>query len=425
MYCGSCLHDNALAAALSRIGVDVQLIPMYTPIRTDEKDVSVDRVFFGGINVYLQQKIPLFRHLPAALDRVLDHPRLIRWAMSRYVQTSAKQLGDLTISMLQGTAGHQRKEVNRLCDWLSKSVRPDLINMSNVLIAGCAPALKSALGVPLLVTLQGDDVFLDELPPSYREKALEEIRRLSDSIDGFLVQSQYYAEYMSDYLKIDRKKIHRVKLGLATTEFASSLAADSDGKKSAGPTVGYLARIAPEKGLHILCDAFVRIRQRPETADAQLLVAGWLGEQHRAYAQAAFKKLEDAGCGHAFRYEGEVDRNQKIEFFRRIDVLSVPTVYHEPKGLYVLEALAAGVPVVQPRHGAFPELLESTGGGRLVRPDDPEELAGAIQELLTDSSLRRELGQKGRQVVHEQFNAEAMARSTMEAYQKFLPRAAT
>lgn len=428
MYCGSCLNDNALAAALTRMGVDVQLIPTYTPIRTDETDVSTDRIFLGGINVFLQQKSALFRRLPSGLTRLLNHPRLIRWVASRHVRTEAKLLGELALSMLQGTAGHQRKEVERLCDWLAESLQPDLINLTNMLISGFAPTLKASLNVPLLVTLQGDDVFLDQLSEPYRSAALKEIGRLVEHVDGFLVHSQYYADHMSAYLGIPRDRIHQVKLGINTADFQAleddhGRTESEPGRPASRPTIGFLARLAPEKGLHVLCDALIRLRQRPETADTQLRVAGWLGEEHRAYAQSAFDQLDAAGCGEAYRYEGEVDRQQKIELLRQIDVLCVPTTYREPKGLYVLEALAAGVPVVQPDHGAFPELLQATGGGRLVRPDDPEHLADVLFELLTNKPLRHDLGQRGRQAVFQEFNAEAMARSVLDVYQRFLPGA--
>ena len=119
MYCGSCLHDNTLARELIRQGVDVQLVPLYTPIQTDEQDVTIDQVFFGGMNVYLQQHVGLFRRLPKWLDRVLDRPGLLRWIGSRGMETSAEQLGELTVSMLRGSAGFQRKEVQRLCQWLA------------------------------------------------------------------------------------------------------------------------------------------------------------------------------------------------------------------------------------------------------------------------------------------------------------------
>ena len=162
MFCGSCLHDNALAKALHTDGWDVMLVPFYTPIRTDEQDVSVDQVFFGGINVYLQQKIPFFRYLPSLFDRVLDNPKLIRRVTKNAIETDAKMLGSLALSMLKGAQGNQRKEVQRVCKWLVGE-QPDLIVISNILVAGFVPALKMQLDVPVLVTLQGDDLFLDGL----------------------------------------------------------------------------------------------------------------------------------------------------------------------------------------------------------------------------------------------------------------------
>ena len=261
MYCGSCMHDNSLARGLTKLGVDIQLIPTYTPIRTDEENVSVDRVFFGGINVFLQQKIPLFRYLPALFDRFLDRPKMLRWATSRGMKISAKELGSMTVSMLRGRSGYQRKEVRRLRDWLLRSARPDLINLSNMLIAGCVPALKEALGVPVLATLQGDDIFLDDLVEPYRSQALTELYRLQGSFDGFVVNSRYYAEYMSSYLRIPIEKFRIVPLGLDTHDFEQFLPRPelrhtelAETGSAPTQTIGYLARLAPEKGLHVLVE---------------------------------------------------------------------------------------------------------------------------------------------------------------------------
>jgi glycosyltransferase involved in cell wall biosynthesis len=426
MYCGSCMHDNTLARALAKLDVDVQLIPTYTPIRTDEEDVSVDRVFFGGISVFLEQKIPLFRYMPAMFDRLLDQPWLIRWATSRGIETSAKELGALTVSMLRGTSGFQRKEVRKLCDWLAKSVRPDLINLSNMLIGGCVPALKKKLRVPILATLQGDDIFLEELPEPYKSRALAEIRRLVTDVDGFIVYSRYYADFMADYFAIPPEKIHITPLGIDTRDFQEFLpgnnpsVANPSNLPSRPPTIGYLARLSPEKGLHVLVDAFIELRRHTGMENAQLRIAGWLGQSNRKYAEAQFEKLRAAGLSDAFHYAGSVDRHGKIEFLKHIDLLSVPTVYREPKGLFVLEALAAGVPVVQPDHGAFPELLAALQGGRLVRPNDPRHLAETLRDLLSDAAARKTLGVQGRDVVHSHFNADSMASAVLNVLGRFL-----
>ncbi len=413
MYCGSCMHDNTLVRELARRGVDVQLIPTYTPIRTDEESVAQERIFFGGVNVYLQHKLPWLRWIPG-LARLLDRPGLLRWAASRGVKTNAHDLGALTVDMLRGSDGVLGNEVQKLCRWLADEVRPNLIVLSNVLIGGCIPAIKAATGATIVVTLQGDDVFLEELPEPYKTTALREIQRLVTYAEGFIVNSNYYADFMSGYLGIDRRRFRVVPLGIDTSSFErpGSRVRPTDRL----PTVGYLARIAPEKGFHLLVDAFLLLRQMPQMSHARLRIAGWLGENNRQYADEQFARLGTAGLQDAFEYVGAVDRQTKVEFLESIDVFSVPTTYREPKGLFVLEALAAGVPVVQPNHGAFPELLADVGGGLLVAPHDAMSLAGKLHELLTDDVRRKELGEAARSQVFERRNARVMADKTLEAF---------
>ena len=415
MYCGSCMRDNTLAAALRSLDVDVQLIPTYTPIRTDEDNVSVDHIAYGGINVYLQQRFALFRWLPAWMDGWIDRPWVINRFVDGNIETDASHLGDLAVSMLRGTHGYQRKEVRKLVAWLKSEVQPDLINLSNMLIGGCIPALQEALNIPILVTLQGDDIFLDELPEPQKSQAFEEIRQLVQHVDGFIVFSQFYAEYMGEYFGIPADKFHIVPLGIDTRDFQAE-----PPLVERVPTVGYLARLAPEKGLHRLVDAFLLLREHHGMDDAHLLIAGWLGGSNKAYAQEQFHRLESAGLAASFEYVGEVDRQGKLDFLHNIDVLSVPTVYHDPKGLFALEALAAGVPVVLPEHGAFTELVTATAGGQLVRPGDAEHLADTLFELLLDRGRCRDLGRTGRDIVHAKFNAQSAARATLDVYQQFL-----
>lgn len=421
MFCGSCLHDNTLARAMIRLGADVQLLPTYTPIRTDEPDASLGQVFFGGINVYLEQKIPLFGSLPSWLTSWLDKPGLIRWATGRAVQTDASVLGALSVSMLQGELGRQKREFHKLCDWLSSQPRPDVICLTNILIGGGIPLLKQKLGSPVVVTLQGDDIFLESLPAPYREQALAEIRRLVPHVDGFLVNSHYYARFMSDYLSIPADRIQVIPLGIDTGDFAD--ATNHLQRDPQRPTIGYLARVAPEKGLHVLIDAFIALRQRPGHDNVRLKIAGWLGEHRRSYLDEQFQKLRQADLVGQCEYVGELDRRGKVEFLQQLDLFSVPTTYREPKGLFVLEALAAGVPVVQPDHGAFPEVLRQLGGGILVPPESPAALADALQQLIADPVRCRELGSIGRESVLTRANAQVMAKATLAYFERLPNRA--
>jgi glycosyltransferase involved in cell wall biosynthesis len=419
MFCGSCMHDNALSRALSEQGWNIQLVPMYTPIRTDEKDFSVDQVLFGGINVYLQQRIPLLRYLPAFLDRFLDSPRLIRRVTSKAFETDARMLGRLTYSMLLGSEGNQRKEVKMVCRWL-KASKPDLIIFSNILVGGCIEDIKHELDVPVLVTLQGDDVFLESLSEPYRTKCIDRIKQIAGRVDGFIVQSEFFRGYMSDYFSIDPARIHVTPLGLDVVDFSEFLGGQPRSHSEGQQSIGYLARLAPEKGLHRLVDAFIHLKQQPDTDHVKLKIAGWLSPENESYAKEQWKKLADNKLENEFAYLGAIDRAGKFEFFRSIDLLSVPTEFQEPKGLYALEALASGVPVVLPAHGAFPELINQSNGGLLVEPGNTLELSQTLISILKDHPRRSELAAQGQRYVHQHRNAVAMAQSTSRLIEKFL-----
>jgi glycosyltransferase involved in cell wall biosynthesis len=402
-----------LAAAMTRMGHTISLVPMYTPTVTDEPNVSIDKLFFGGVNVYLQEKIPPFRFVPRFLDRILDRPWLVRKLAGRAVSLEAKQLGALTLSMVRGEHGHQRKEVRRLVDWLAAGPHPEVVNLSNLLIAGCVPAIRRQLHSAIVVTLQGDDLFLDDLPEPYRGKVIAELRELAKSVDRFIVHSRYYAELMADYFQVPPERFDVVPLGISVDAYADLPAASTNHRP---PTIGYLARICPAKGFHLLVDAFLQLKTRPGLEHTRLAVAGWLGEPDRPYFEEQMLRVQAAGCGGDFHHAGVLDREQKIDFYRSLDVFSVPTTYREPKGRFVLEALASGVPVVQPEHGAFPEILERTCGGRLVRPNDAAHLAEVLGDLLMDVNSRQTLGRTGREAVIRDASAERAAEATVAVY---------
>ena len=420
MYCGSCLRDNALAAALMARGHDVVLSPVYTPTRTDEHNVSEEHVFFGGISVFLEQHSALFRHTPRALDRLWDSPWALRLASKRQIKVNPKSLGELTVSMLKGEGGFQAKEIAKLLDWLRLERRFDIIIIPYSLLLGLAEPLKRELKVAVGCTLQGDDLFLDGLGASYKQQSLDLIRAASRHVDGFFPVSEYYRDFMPSYLGIPREKMHVIPLGINMEGF-SVRAPRTDGVH----TVGYFARIAPEKGFHVLCDAYVRLRAQTETERARLVAGGYLPPEHQGYLDDARRTMHEAGYGGEFEYRGELDRAEKIQFLQELDVLSVPTVYAEPKGMFLLEAMAVGVPVVQPRKGAFPEIVAKTGGGLIVDPDDPEALAAGILSLWRDRDRAAALGRAGAAGVRQHYDVARMAETAEAAYAAVAKGAAT
>lgn len=416
MICGTCLHDNALAAALLRAGHDVSLIPTYTPLKTDGTDVSIDRVFFGALNVYLQQKVGAFRHTPAAFDRWLDSPGLIRRVARMGASTDPTELGDLTWSVLKGDEGYQAKELALLVGWLRDDFRPDVVHLTNSMFVGFARSLKRELGVPVVCSLQGEDLFLGQLREPWKTRSFEVLRERAQDVDAFLSNTGWYADMMAELMAVDRSRLHVVPLGINVDAFGGPRGPRETRPADAPVTIGYLARICPEKGFHLLVEAFHILSADPKFKNRiRLRVAGWLGERDRPYFEKSVEKLGDN-----FEYLGEVDREGKNRFLHSLDILSVPTTYREPKGLFVLEALAHGVPVVQPRHGAFPEMLGATGGGLLVEPNSAEDLARGLAHLIADPELRADLGQRGRDAVHQSFTADAEAENALAVYRQVL-----
>lgn len=411
MYCGSCMRDNALAAELIRQGHDVTLLPFYTPTLTDEANVSrQERIFFGGISVYLEQHMPWFRR-GRLLDRVLDAPRVIKAFTSGSIAVDPKQLGALTVSTLRGSDGHQRKEIDKLIEFVTSEPAPDVINVPYTLLINLVAPLKRALQRPVVVTLQGEDLFLNALPEPYRTEALELVRSQIHHVDLFVAVSDYYARFMRDYLRIPESKMRVARLGVNVSDL-SVTTRSGDGP----PVIGYFARVAPEKGLHNLAEAYRILRTELGMPPSRLIAAGYLPPEHKPYLEQVAAGLGAAGLGDEFVYRGSVDRGRKVQFFHDIDVLSVPSPYHEPKGLYLLEALACGVPAVQPTHGAFPEIIERTGGGVLARSESGRDVANAIAELWKDPARARQMGQRAAVAVRNQYTVRHMADAVLNAY---------
>ena len=418
MYCGSCLRDNALASELLSRGHDVVLTPVYTPTKTDERNVSKNHVFFGGISVFLEQYSALFRHSPRILDRLWDAEWVIKMASKRQIKVSPKSLGELTVSMLRGEQGFQRKEIDKLLDWLRSEPPFDVVNLPYTLLIGLAEPLKRTLNAAVCCTLQGEDLFLDGIGEPYKSESLKLIQSAAQHVEAFLPVSRYYQDYMPGYLGLPREKMRLVPLGI-----------NLDGhtvrprRRSDVFTIGYFARVAPEKGLHALAEAYRQLRSRPGIGRSRLVAAGYLAPEHEEYLEKVRRDLRSWGLENEFEYRGEVDRAGKLAFFQGIDVLSVPATYQEPKGIFLFEAMASGVPVVQPRRGAFPEIIENTGGGIIVEPDNPDALADGWLELWRDPARANALGAAGAEGVKRHYTVGRMADVAETVFQEIrLPR---
>jgi len=337
------------------------------------------------------------------------------------VSIDAKELGDLTLSVALGEEGKQRRELEELVDWLRDDYKPEIVHITNSMFLGLAAPLKRELGVPVLCAVQGEDLFLDDLAEPFKTQVHERLQDQAQHVDALVATCNYYADFMSEYLAVPADRIHVIRLGIKLEGHGEHDRGASNGSGPKAPfTIGYLARVAPEKGLHTLVEAFRLLAERVGKDKILLRVAGYLGKSDEPYLAAARNRMAELGLADRFDYAGELSRREKIAFLNRIDVLSVPTTYRDPKGLFVLEAMANGTPVVQPRHGAFPELLEATGGGLLADPDSPGSVAEHLETLMNDAELRHRLGAAGKEAVHARFSDAVMAEATLAVYSSYV-----
>lgn len=378
MFCGSCMQDNTLVRALRMAGQDAVLVPTYTPIRVDEEDVSTDRVFLGGINVYLDSVMPGWKFLPGWMTNWLNRESVIS-ALSRIgAGNDASKLGSLTLDMLKGTNGPQRREVHEFTDYLCSELNPDVIIFSNALLSGVLSELRPRFPGKILCLLQGDDIFLEALSKRWKPPVLKQLIQNCKSFDGFLTHSDYYRHFMAEYLQLPGSVFRRIPLTVD-----EHCVEESDAHDESQPFhIGYFARVCPEKGIQNLLRAAAQVL--PRFPNVRLTVAGYLPQQHQNWFH---QLLSDARTvvGDRIHWAGSPeDRQEKFGIIRSFDLLCIPTDYREPKGLYVLEAALHGVPSLVPDHGAFPELIETLGHGALYNPADESGLMEALCRLISE-----------------------------------------
>jgi glycosyltransferase involved in cell wall biosynthesis len=391
------------------------------PLTLDEEDQSAGTpLFFGGISVYLEQISPLFRGAPGWLHDLFASPRLLKWAAGKAAKTRAADLGELTLSMLRGEAGNQARELETLITWLKTQPKPDVVCLSNALLIGMVRRLKTELRVPVACALQGEDFFLDGLPDSHRAACWATLAERAAEVDLFMAPSHYFGNLMRERLGLPADRVRVVHNGINLDGYAVEVQNHGEASKArprlSPPALGFLARMCREKGLDTLVEAYIILRQRGRVGALKLRVGGSCGPADEAFVNTLRERLQANGLLGEVEFHPNLDRASKVAMLRSLSVFSVPALYGEAFGLYVIEALAAGVPVVQPRTAAFPELIEATGGGVLCAPGDAQALAEAIEALLLDRARASALGEAGRHAVTERFSAEAMAQATLQLY---------
>lgn len=403
MYCGACLRDAALIGALRAAGHDVLVVPLYTPLKL-EHELPHDEVYFGGLNVYLEQSFPPWRWIPASWRRVLDRPRTLNWIARFGLDTEPVKLGALTVSMLRGAEGHQRAQLDQLVAHLAAGPAgaADCFHLNNALLSGIAPALRARFGKPVLCSLLGEDSFLGAFSNRHQSEAREALQQNAAAIAGFLIPYADYAAAMHAWIGADRDRYWVVPPGVAVPKTTAP--------SPSGPfTVGYLSVITPRKGLETLVEAVIQARTAGDPLE--LRIAGQVLAP--AYWKRIEKRLQTAGV--PFMMLGELDAAGKAAFWGEVHALALPTRVPESKGLVALEAMAAGRAVLVPNHGIFPEMLQRCGGGALAAPEDVASWARILAAWSRDPAELAHLGQRGREGVARDYSTTVMAEAFSKA----------
>ena len=411
VYCGACMRDTTLAHGLARRGHDVEFLSLYTPVKADLSPPGACRIFYGGINVYLQQHASLFRRAPVLLDRLFDSPWLLDLVGSFAINTRPEDLGEMTVSVLRGRAGRQQKELAKFIDFLTRGPRPDVVNITNSLLSAIAPAVRDAIDVPVVCNLQGEDAFVDRIGEPWCGEALRLIREHAASVDMFVAPAETYADEMAEWLSVDRSRIRVIRPGLDIVPFEGEPRQPTEVFR-----IGYLSRIVPEKGIDLLCEAF-RLLEVERPGSTVLAVAGDLDASGEDFWKAQVKHLREAGLGDRIESVDSPDLAGKVAFLKRCSVFSVPSRVPERQAVASLEAQACGVPVVLPDHGIYREIVSLTGGGLLVPPNDAAALADGLRTLRDDTERARALGEKAAAGIREHFSSDVMVERTLDLYE--------
>ena len=386
------------------------MLPTYLPHLLDEKRAGSENtpIFLGGINVYLQHKFPLFRKSPKWLDNLFNSERLLRWVAGKRGMTTPRELGEITLSTLRGKDGPLAKEVGKVIEWFKQYGKPDVLILSTILLAGIGRVVREELNISVIGFLQGEDGFLDSLLPEYREEAWNLIGTDARELDGCVSPSHYFANFMGNRLGIPENKIQYFPNGISLDGYEG---ANSEPDQ---PTIGYFARICPEKGLDLLVDAFIELKKSDQHKELRLAIAGTLPSENMIYLEEQKNKISRAGLDDFADFETNFSRSDKIRFLKGLSLFCVPARSPEAFGLYVIEAMVAGLPVVLPDHGSFPEIIRETEGGLLYAKNDLSGLIHALSTMLCEKLQAKQLAEQGRAVVYEKYSNDRLARELVE-----------
>jgi glycosyltransferase involved in cell wall biosynthesis len=416
-YCGNCLRDSGYTKSLIKLGNDAIMLPIYLPLNFNH-DVEENKtpIFFGAVGIYMRQNFSLFRNMPKWMENLFNSPAMLRFAAKKAGSTRTDGLEEMTISMIMGKDGKQKNELQELIDFLKNHEKPDVVHLSNALLLGLAKEIKAQLRIPVVCSLQDEDVWVDAMKEKYRDKTWNIMAEKAEDVDAFIAVSHYYAGQMKEKMTIPDHKMNVIYIGIEKEIYRYSEPVFDP------PAIGYLSRMFHDHGFGLFIDAYIKLKENEQFKDVKLKLTGGYTADDKPYVDRQLKKLKKRGLLNDVEIVEKFCKESLSDFFSKVTILTVPVLKGEAFGTYQLESLICGTPLVQPALGAFPEIIEKTGGGAFYSPNTVDALVAKWAEVLSDPEKIKEMSVKGRKSVMENYTTEVLTKEVLRVYEEVIEK---
>jgi glycosyltransferase involved in cell wall biosynthesis len=402
-YCGNCFRDNLQAQALRKAGHEVIIMPLYLPLKHHAFQSDVP-LFFPATTYYVEQKMFGKRKMPSWMKRMLGAEVLLDMASSLSGTTTAEGMEDMTLSMIEGEGHAFEENVKQLIDWVKQSEKPDIIQLSSSLLLGIAKELKKETGIPIVCSLQDEEVWIDSLKSEFVEKAWKGVSDNAKYVDRFITTSYYYQQIVKEKLP-QLGSVDVIYPGIDIAKYQS-------GDYPVDPTIGFFYRMNELDGLDILADAFVILKKRGSVPHLKLRIGGGYMSPDKKLVRQVKRTLKPYASDVVI--EDSYDMEKHADFYRKVSLLSVPLRFQEGVGLYLCEAFAAGRPAVEPNTGSFAEIVGQAG--LIYEPNDARHLADALEKILTDKQMYDRCKEQALALAKERYDDMSSAKRLTELY---------
>ena len=407
-YCGNCFRDNLQASALRNAGHEVIIMPLYLPLKQESFRANTP-LFFPATTYYVAQKFFGKRKMPQWMKKLTGSEAMLKIASSRSGTTSAKGMEDMTLSMIKGDDLAFMDHINQMINWIQTQEKPDIIHLSSTLIIGIAKVLRNRLNIPIICSVQDEEIWIDSLNKEDASRAWQSITDNIGYIDHFITTSEFYKDVAMK--RIPLREVAVIYPGVDCKKYASE-----DYPKD--PTIGFFYRMNRENGLDILAEAFVKLKKKNAIKNLKLKIGGGYTNENKQFLKEVKNTLTPYSAD--VEISDSYSLEEQVRFYSEISVISVPITFNESVGLYLCEAFAAGRPAVEPATGSFPEIVGEAG--ILYSPNNSDTLAETLEKLLTDTYQYNQSAEKAMELSSTRYNEQILANQLLALYEQHLQR---